>query len=147
MKLLKKHWFILIVLGVGLLSCNNESESKKQYEQNFEEVLRIHDEVMPKMGELNTLSMQLKERIDTSSKDSHKYEEAITALEDAHDFMMDWMHDFSDDYVRNQPALEELSEEEFIEKNQGLQDEIVKANKMKEAVNSSLKNARKLLDE
>lgn len=147
MKLVKTHWFILIFLGMGLLSCNNKSDAQKKYEQNFEEVLRIHDEVMPKMGKLNALSVELKKQIDTSSNDFQKYEKARKDLEAAYDFMMDWMRDFSDDYVRNQPALEELSEEEIIRKNQGLEEEIEKANQMKEAVNSSIENARALLNE
>ncbi|HEY9184923.1 MAG TPA: hypothetical protein VIM94_06345 [Salegentibacter sp.] len=145
MKLFKIHWFLLIFLSIGFFSCNNESEARKQYEENYDEVLRIHDEVMPKMGELNALSMRLKKKIDTTSNDLQKHEEAIKDLENAHDFMMDWMHDFSDNYVRNQPALEELSEEEIKKKNQGLEEEIEKVNQMKEAVNSSMENARNLL--
>lgn len=145
MKLIKTHWFLLIFLSIGFLSCNNDSDARKQYEENYDEVLRIHDEVMPKMGELNALSMKLKEKIDTTSNDFQKYQEARKDLENAHDFMMDWMHDFSDNYVRNQPALEELSEEEIIKKTQGLEEEIEKVNQMKEAVNSSIENARSLL--
>lgn len=147
MKLIKTHWFLLIFLSIGFFSCNNESEAKKQYEENYNEVLRIHDEVMPKMGELSALSMKLKKQIDTTSNDFQKYEEAREDLENAHDFMMDWMHNFSDNYVRDQPALEELSEEDILNKNRGLEEEIEKVNEMKEAVNSSIENARNLLND
>ncbi|WP_081209295.1 hypothetical protein [Salegentibacter sediminis] len=146
MKLLKTQWFLLIFLSIGFLACNNESDARKEYEQNYDEVLRIHDEVMPKMGELNALSMKLKEKTDSSSRDFQTYKEARKDLENAHDFMMDWMHDFSDNYVKNQPPLEDLSEEEILKKNQGLQEEIEKVNEMKEAVNSSIENARNLLN-
>lgn len=146
MKLVSNHWFILLFLCAALWSCDNTSDAQKAYEQNFDEVIRIHDEVMPKMGELNALSMDLQKEIDASSNETQKYADAKQDLEDSYDFMMDWMHSFTDEYVKNQPALEELSEEEIMNKNQGLEQELEKVKKMKNAVNSSMENARKLLN-
>ena len=92
MKLVKKHWFILLFFGAVLWSCDNTSDAQKAYEQNFNEVLRVHDEVMPKMGELNALSMDLKKKIDADSTSTKKYAKANQDLENAYDFMMEWMH-------------------------------------------------------
>ncbi len=147
MKLVKTHWFILLLLGIGLFSCKNQSDAEKKYEQDFDEILRIHDEVMPKMGALNSLSLALKKKIDSSSNELVKYENARKDLENSYDFMMDWMHGFTNQYVKNQPALKELSEEEIIKKHQGLKRELDEVAKMRDAVNSSMENARKLLNE
>jgi hypothetical protein len=60
--------------------------------------MAIHDDVMPKMGELSTLAGQLKQIIATDSTltetERTKIESAITRMALAEEGMMDWMATF-----------------------------------------------------
>ena len=57
------------------------------------QVLAIHDEAMEKMDVIMKLQMQLLKRKDSAN--ASQIEEAFKSLDDAHENMMAWMHNFS----------------------------------------------------
>jgi regulator of replication initiation timing len=65
----------------------------------YNEVMKIHDEVMPKMEDIHRLKQTLKEKIEKTpnlSKAERIELDAITAkLDSANESMMTWMHEFS----------------------------------------------------
>ena len=82
-----------------LIFCFSCKEAKKAPEgpTQMEQVMAIHDEVMPKMGELGKLVGQLKTKVDTTAV-GQEYESAMRDLQSAHKSMMDWerqVHDFA----------------------------------------------------
>ncbi len=92
MKLVNK---VIIVLSLLIVSCNNIKENsleKSKAEETFEEAIRIHDEVMPKMGKLESLKAELKELKVLKQADSMQIEEQLVKLDEASLAMRMWMH-------------------------------------------------------
>ena len=134
-----------LIFGLFLASCkeNPKIESKSESSAKMEEVMAIHDEVMPKMSTIGKLVAELKPKVDTS-EEGQRYGEAMTDLQDAHKAMMDWMKGFGDrfdsDEILNGKALSP-------EKKVWLQEEEVKVNALRDQINSSIENAEKLLQD
>lgn len=98
---------ILFLVGICLFaSCNSEELAKIKILK--EEVLAIHDEVMPQIGPVQNLIKQLKAAVpkETDHSNVHlevfrpRIAENIVKLENADNGMTDWMHNY-------QPAAEE----------------------------------------
>ncbi|RDB03816.1 hypothetical protein [Runella aurantiaca] len=110
---------IIIAFGIVLFA-SACSEEKGSVEQTEKEVFVIHDEVMPKMGQLMELKTGLSKEISAidslvkiNPNDSlqKRKEEALAlsvALNEADQGMMNWMHDYNGD------SLKALSGEEAI---------------------------------
>ena len=71
-------------------------EQIQAQEQAWDKVMALHDEVMPKMGDIHKLTKTLKEqwekneKLDAATKDDISI--AIQELETADEGMWDWMH-------------------------------------------------------
>ncbi|MFT0714263.1 hypothetical protein [Flagellimonas lutimaris] len=138
---MKKVFSILICTVLFLsFSCKEEKKAPEGSSQ-MEEVMAIHDEVMPKMGTIGKLVGDLKAKVDTTEM-GQKYEVAMKDLQDANTAMMDWMKDFGDRF-NHEEILEgkELTEE----KQQWLDEEEEKVKVVKEKINSSIARAEALL--
>tara|TARA_E500000318_G_scaffold94750_1_gene94230 strand:+ start:629 stop:1063 length:435 start_codon:yes stop_codon:yes gene_type:complete len=138
---MKKVFSILICTVLFLsFSCKEEKKAPEGSSQ-MEEVMAIHDEVMPKMGTIGKLVGDLKAKVDTTEM-GQKYEVAMKDLQDANTAMMDWMKDFGDRF-NHEEILEgkELTEE----KQQWLDEEEEKVKVVKEKINGSIKRAQALL--
>jgi|TARA_R110000868_G_scaffold52313_1_gene165438 hypothetical protein len=136
-----KKLFTLLTI-VGLLSVTSCKESKKAEETSrMEQVMDIHNEVMPKMGTLGKLVGQLKPMADSLGAESIEAK-AMKDLQQANKSMMDWMQGFGNrfDYEETMNG-KELSEE----KEQWLKEEEVKVKKVKEDINSSIQRAEEIL--
>ncbi|WP_421801935.1 hypothetical protein [Flagellimonas sp.] len=138
---MKKVFSILICTVLFLsFSCKEEKKAPEGSSQ-MEEVMAIHDEVMPKMGTIGKLVGDLKAKVDTTEM-GQKYEVAMKDLQDANTAMMDWMKDFGDRF-NHEEILEgkELTEE----KQQWLNEEEEKVKEVKEKINGSIARAEALL--
>lgn len=118
---------ILFLCLVGLFtSCTDKSTLEK-------EVMAIHDEVMPKLGELNMdkkgLEIILKNTTDESVKIT--LQDAITALERADEGMMDWMAEYK-------LPIETTTQKAYLNK------EMIRITKVKTDMLESMKNAKLL---
>lgn len=133
---------IKLILGVLTLmfvvSCGNGNNEKEIFDNLKKDVLAVHDEVMPKMGKINTLIGELKKKIDTTEA-GKKYETAKKDLEESHKMMMDWMKDFGDHFSGS------IAKDSLAKKIQMLKEEGVKVDKLKEKINLSIKNAEAIL--
>ncbi len=108
----------------------------------MEAVLAIHDEVMPKMGDIGKLVAQLKPLAD-STETGLPYLRAMKDLQEAHQAMMDWMQGFG-----NRFDPEEILEgkELSAQKRAWLDEEELKVQAMREQVYTSITAAEALLD-
>jgi len=132
--------FTLLTLAF-LLSCKEKKEAEDTLTQ-MKEVMAIHDEVMPKMGTIGKLVAELKPKID-STESGIAYEVAMKDLQAAHKSMMDWMKGFGDRFTSDEILKgAELTEE----KKMWLNEEEEKVKALKEQINTSIKNAEKLLE-
>lgn len=137
---MKNYVYLTILLLTLSFSCK-EKEKEVEGSSQMEQVMAIHDEVMPKMSTLGKLVGELNTKIDTTEM-GLKYEAAMKDLQAAHNSMMDWMKGFGDrfdsDEILNGKALSD-------EKQKWLDLEEVKVKDLKEQINSSIANAEALL--
>ena len=120
-----KVYFCIIVTALLFASCTQS----KQHEGHdlagndspnqalYDEVMGIHDEIMPKMEDLYKLKKALQTKLD-STKDmaadkKAELEKMISSLDSASSSMMDWMHNFNPipDSVDQEKAREYLENE------------------------------------
>jgi len=121
-------------------SCKQEKKASEGPSQ-MEEVMAVHDEVMPKMGAIGKLVGELKTKVDTTEM-GQKYEAAMKDLQEANTAMMDWMQGFGDRF-NHEEILE--GKELTQEKQQWLDEEEEKVKVVKEKINSSIERAEALL--
>lgn len=106
------------------------------------EIMAVHDEVMPKMGQFGKLVDELKGMENDSTDMGMRYKKARIELQDTHKAMMDWMQNFGNRFTPDEIMNgAELSEK----KREWLNEEEDKVGALKEQINSSIENAQNLL--
>ncbi len=135
------YWIISI--SVLLMSCNQLSQEEQKFDALMQEVIDVHDEVMPKMGEISSLIRELESKIDTTEQ-GKSYANAQQDLKDAYDFMMTWMGDFSNTFPDHEDDGD-IDSTKLSTQMKLLQKEEVKVIQLKDQINSSIENAKKLL--
>ncbi|WP_230981496.1 hypothetical protein [Echinicola salinicaeni] len=137
MKMTKRAVLVIICLAI-MVSCGGASEQ----EVLKDEVIKIHDEVMPKMGELKSEEKRLIDlaeqyHLEDSVNNNNKVEELrglASHLEKAYDGMFVWMRQFKAD-------LSEMEEEEAINY---LNEQKEKVSKVNEDIKKALEAAKKI---
>lgn len=136
-----KKTLLSIFFVLFLLSACKEEKKVLEGPTQMEQVMAVHDEVMPKMGKLGKLVGELKSKVDTTET-GRQYEAAMKDLQAANTNMMDWMMSFGNRFDSD----EILDGKELSEEKQGwLNEEETKVNALKEQINSSIKKAETLL--
>ncbi|MEM7550350.1 MAG: hypothetical protein AAF363_11775 [Bacteroidota bacterium] len=101
---------LIIIAALVLVSC---ADSKKETEKKLrDEVIAIHDSIMPEMRTIRDLQKELEVKIQELDSSSvaqlEELESKSEKLESAGDEMMKWMRDYEDDF-------EDKTPEEIIE--------------------------------
>ncbi len=138
---MKPSFFYYALIALIVVSCNQLSEEEQKFDALMEEVISVHDEVMPKMGEISSLIKELEPKIDTTET-GKSYAKAQQDLKDAYDFMMTWMSDFSEKF----PHDEETDANKVSSQIKILKEEEIEVNKLRDKINSSIRNAKELLE-
>ncbi len=137
---MKKYALSIFLVLFLLSSCKQEKRTPEGPSQ-MEQVMAIHDEVMPKMGTLGKLVGELKSKVDTTET-GVQYEAAMKDLQEANKAMMDWMMAFGNRFDSDEILDgKELTEE----KQKWLDEEETKVKALKEQINSSIEKAEALL--
>ena len=131
-----KNTFCLLIAVVLCWACESKNVQLK------EEVIAIHDEVMPHMGKLKSLQKNLLERADQLAlEDSVAQNDVIehlrntsVELDAAYEGMFVWMRQF-------EPEQGEMTDDEF---NAYLQEQKTLVEKVKLDINNSLEKAEAL---
>ncbi len=102
MKTISGFLFLLLVLVACNKGAQTPSESVTEDSPNqilYDQVMDVHDEVMPKMDEIMKLKRELQEEIantpDMVVERKQQLEKIISNLDSASNSMMDWMHKFN----------------------------------------------------
>jgi hypothetical protein len=97
---------LTIVILFSVLACNKKTD--KNLELMQDEVMALHDEVMPKMGDIMSLKEQLNNNLAgiDSTKAGFKEKKAVSdtlksKLAESDDQMMNWMNEYNVDTLRN----------------------------------------------
>ncbi len=92
---------LLIMMAIVAISCGKASKDKAEAEANdvlYNEVMHIHDMVMPKMDDMYKLKRALQDSIshtpDMVAENRKVLENTIANLDSASGAMMNWMHEF-----------------------------------------------------
>jgi len=106
---MKNLQIILLIAGLALFSCGKGAENthashdepldESPNQALYDQVMDIHDEVMPKMDEIMRLKRELQEKIvntpDLVVEKKEQLERIISNLDSASTAMMNWMHEFN----------------------------------------------------
>jgi hypothetical protein len=137
---------LLFVIAILANCSNNKGQdeadaSAEQGDTGLEaDVNRIHDEVMPRMGELYKLKKKLQQRdtaASTTPAEKTKINAAIQKLDSAYEGMMNWMHQFKPE----EHQVEEKEAREYLE------GELEKIKKVKKDMLAAIETGRTLVGE
>ena len=133
---------LMSFIAILLFSCQSNDPNHIEQEKRHDEVMVVHDEVMPRMGEIHKLGKELKKVVKNNSVENdsilNEIKNTIKYLESADDGMMDWMHEYS----RPSKLRKDKTHEEILAY---LDEEMKKVEKVKYDINTSIENAQKLL--
>lgn len=117
--------FIIILLISACGKSNSEQQEMEVVQDDipeevkiekalYDEVMNVHDEMMPKMENMMSIKGKLKEKVDLLKEEAiqgalvEELESAISSLETADEAMMKWMRQFD-------PNTDSLSHDEIVE--------------------------------
>jgi len=101
------------VLSIGLtlveFACSNPKQEK--VDQLKSQAIEVHDEVMPRMDEIQAVNIELKKMRENIANDTSDQAEALRAemsehirsLGDADEAMMSWMNQYDPNYEKEHP--------------------------------------------
>lgn len=118
-------------------------QKKSAVDELKEKVMAVHDEVMPKMGDIMKYKKQLNKRIDelveTGAKENAEkiaeLHKAVEKLDNSHEDMMNWMHQYNSNF-------EDMVEDEIMKYLKG---QMEKIESVANTTNTALKNAEEIL--
>lgn len=134
-----------------MLSCGKTSEhsghdqegSRDNDDPNlalYDQVMDIHDEVMPKMEDLYKMKKDLQDKIaaspDMVPEQKKELENMISNLDSASSAMMDWMHQFN-------PLPDSVNEEAAREY---LENEMQRIKQVRDLTNETLEKAKSMIE-
>jgi hypothetical protein len=144
---MKKIVILLSLITSLAVSCKGEpsklnTKTKAINPYTMEGVMAVHDEVMPKMGQIAKLSSALKPLADASPEGPEA--KALEDLKVAHEAMMTWMKEIGDTFTH-----EEIMKGAALsdEKKEALRIEADKIAEVKDLMLKSIANAEALLKE
>lgn len=127
-----------------LISCGKngkQEEGAKEVVENgdpnqalYDQVMEVHNEVMPKTSDIYQLKKELKELMVKEPGKQAELEPIVMELDSADRSMMDWMHKFNEPDSVSQEAAREY-----------LENEMEKINQVKELINTSIQKAKEKL--
>lgn len=137
--MMKKNWLLVFLcssmLGVSCSSSGSKQEDKQK--QLIDEVMAVHDEVMPKMDTIMTLKSSLDSALKvSSSNDSAKIMALSAALDSADVKMSVWMEEY-------RPELVKGKNDSTVVKY--LENEKIRISLVKEVTNKSIEEATAFL--
>jgi regulator of replication initiation timing len=133
--------FIIGTVGLFAVGCGGSSTNSHEHDSDsdssstnqalYDQIMDIHDEVMPKSQDIYDLKKLLKDKIaatpDMVVEERQKLEQRIAKLDSVDKMMMDWMHNFSPlpDSIDQEAAREYLESE--MEKIRKVKDAMLEA--------------------
>ena len=139
-----KKLFYLLIFPVVISGACSDASKKEATDALYDQVMAVHDEVMPKMGELMSLKKSLTTRADSlkalGTEEVNALVEQLvgtaTQLENSHQGMMSWMREFNNNF-------DGMAQEEVLKYLEEQKTKIAEVGKMTE---ESIQQAKELLN-
>ena len=152
---MKNSIYIIAIALLTLTACKNEptkeeialQEQIETYDSLMTEAMDVHDEIMPKMGELMELKGELvasKEGAELSDDQLMKLDATASNLKSSHDGMMDWMADYSEKFPYGEPSPE--TKADLDKMMPVLEQEVVEIKELRDHTLTAIDNAKELLE-
>jgi len=138
-----KTVLLSLVVMAGLSACAVDKAQEAEQQKLWDEMMVVHDEVMPKMSDINALSKQMEAALgDTTLTEALRdaARKSLYDLQAADKAMWDWMYG-----IQQLPDLRAAKKHEEIL--QYLQDETDKITEVKSTMLSSIEAAEALRDQ
>ncbi|MCA4895433.1 MAG: hypothetical protein ING84_10555 [Cytophagales bacterium] len=147
---MKRHLLLFSILIVTALACGKSDKHDNHHDHGsasgdnpnqalYDQVMDVHDELMPQMEDLYKLKKELQEKIaatpDMVAEKKGELDQAIASLDSADMLMMDWMHKF-------RPLPDSVDHEKAREY---LESEMEKVKKLKDLFNESIDKAKEIV--
>ena len=133
---------LCVLMATSLVSCDENAELRDQYNALFTEVIDLHDELMPKMSNLSEFQEQLEAEDSLDQADQN----ILSNLKAADTRMMDWMHDFTDTYVKDRTPVAKMTAQELEGAIEGLRVELQEVKDLSDFTLKSLEEAATTLN-
>jgi ABC-type oligopeptide transport system substrate-binding subunit len=143
---------LVLLISMSITSCGEEPKKEKtevemlqeKFDMNMKETIAIHDEVMPKMSEINNLLSELE--MQSPKMNQEEYQLTSSRLQESYMQMMSWMKKFSANFDTKEVNSGITSEKIDVlkEKNEQLSGLKKEAEEMRNNVLSSLKSGKEL---
>ncbi len=150
---MKNTFYIIAIAILTLTSCKNEATTEEKalaaqiesYDALMTEAMEVHDEIMPKMGELMELKGEITEKAETGElSDQTAISSTAEELKASHDGMMTWMKDYSEKFPYGEPSPE--TKETLEEKMPVLEQEVEEIKQLRDQTMKAIENAKALLN-
>ena len=142
---MEKRLIPVVILGLFGMGCQ-QSDEKKSIEEVQDQVMIVHDEVMPRTGELMDLKEKVSTQIDSlsritpaSSNLKNRQEEGILInknLTEADSLMSDWMYQYNADTLK---GMDNTQAKAYLDQ------ELQKINVVKDKISTGIDQAKKYL--
>jgi hypothetical protein len=147
---MKRHLLLFSILIVTALACGKSDKHDNHHDHGpasgdnpnqalYDQVMDVHDELMPQMEDLYKLKKELQEKIAATpnmvAEKKGELDQAIASLDSADMLMMDWMHKF-------RPLPDSVDQEKAREY---LESEMEKVKKLKDLFNESIDKAKEIV--
>jgi hypothetical protein len=120
---------------------NDENNGEDPNRALYDQVMTIHDEVMPKMDDVYKLKKEMADKIaatpDMVEAKKKELEAMMAKLDSTNDAMMDWMHGFN-------PLPDSVDQEKAREY---LENEMEKIRKVRDLTAESIEKAKQIMKE
>ena len=127
-----KIFFGMMVIFSLILGCKQKPDENTTVSVTEDEVMKIHDEVMPRITDINRLSSQLRDIKARAGQTPEGtpvmidgLDETLNALRNAEQGMMDWMKDYSDQKAQLGAEQLEAFYKEELEKIKAVRDSML----------------------
>ena len=132
---------VFLLIFMFTISCSEKKQSAQ--EALKDKVMAIHDEIMPKMGDIMKYKKELNAKIkalteagaEENADQIEELKKGVEGLENSHEGMMNWMHQYNSNF-------EDKVQEEVMAY---LKDQMTKIEDVAKTTNSALKKAEELL--
>lgn len=147
-----KSLFVIVIATGLIISCTNKNPDQQSQDHTthdstenntgnqalYDQVMKVHNEVMPKMDDILKIKEVLKEKLNTqkelADEKKKEIEAVVSKLDSANQRMMNWMHEF-----KTQP--DSLGEEKIREY---LETEMERIKKVSDEMKDALEKANAL---
>jgi len=132
---------VLLLFGACESKKTEEQDTESEQSKMYQEVIDIHDKVMPRLQDISIMLENLESRIDSldqvsgSEEDLAVLRQQMIELDEADESMMNWMRQF-------QATYDGWDEQKIIDY---LKEEKIKISEVDELVDKSIDKAKSLL--